>query len=162
MPKKKTPMTQTYYHARHVCGHAVFWSDPAFAVTASDHPCPWCGGETGESKPPPNVLCVADALGLVCFRALNPDGTAPIPGREGEPIILQHRADEWCCREHSSITPAIARSLHLHGFRLDGDDNEANLLAALKREGVARPAQALRDYFASYPVSDELLRAIFG
>jgi hypothetical protein len=53
------------------------------------------------------------------------------------------------------ITPVIESNLHLQGFRLDGYDDDAQLFAAVKREGIAEPIRALRIYFDSHRVLDD-------
>jgi hypothetical protein len=61
-----------------------------------------------------------------------------------------------------AIPSSIVHKLCLQGFRFDGDDNEDKLVAALAREGVKNPRRALKAYFDNYPVSDELIRRMFG
>jgi hypothetical protein len=99
-----------FFHTRHVCGHAVYWSNAELAMLASASPCPWCGAETGAVKPPEGddaVVRFFDPKGrlserLTVFRRLNPDGSALVPPdmirNPNEPVIIRHRADEACCK----------------------------------------------------------------
>lgn len=85
-----------YFHTRHACGHAVFWSDVTIAASLAPYPCPYCGGEAGKPTPPEaNTLDCGE--GLYCFRYMNDDGTVPGPGSIGEQVVLRHRVDGLCC-----------------------------------------------------------------
>lgn len=87
-----------YFHSRHVCGHAVYWSDAATAFETCAWPCPWCGGEQRKQFPPDGVMLDCGD-GVLCFQQLNEDGSVPAatPGEHGKFVVIQHRADETCC-----------------------------------------------------------------
>ena len=89
----------TFFHTRHACGHAVYWSDSVLAAQLAVSPCPWCGGE----RVPPDVLMMRDSkLNAMAFRETKPDGSVPWPDGEPPPdgnVILRHRTDGSCCDE---------------------------------------------------------------
>ena len=51
MRGKKTKLPNEFWHARHTCGHSVYWSDPNVAVLVSASSCPWCGAENRKKVP---------------------------------------------------------------------------------------------------------------
>lgn len=88
-------MLSEIFHARHACGHTVYWSDAPFAEFARMFPCPWCGGESGDQHPPDGAVLVDGDY--VCVQRIEPDGSVPAwPGSDG-PVIIRHRKDGACC-----------------------------------------------------------------
>lgn len=90
-----------FWHVRHNCGHAVFWSRPDIAVAVAGYPCPWCGAEDGKRVPQDLELIWDADTGVVAFRRLLPDRTVPWPaGLPYDPdamVTLRHMANELCC-----------------------------------------------------------------
>jgi len=80
MPKASPSKLPTeFWHARHSCGHAVYWSDPAVVMRAAPWPCPWCGAADGK-RVPQNVPMLHDPNnGVLAFRELLPDQRVPWP-----------------------------------------------------------------------------------
>jgi hypothetical protein len=95
---KDTPIE--FWHARHACGHAVYWSNPEIAVRTASSPCPWCGAENGK-KVPQDVLMMRDSnIGIFSFREKLPDGRVPWPSDMPDApdrIVIRHMADSSCC-----------------------------------------------------------------
>jgi hypothetical protein len=90
-----------YWHARHACGHSVYWSDMQVAFKTGAAPCPWCGAENG-TKVPQNVAMMHDRrMGVYAFREKLPNGRVPwpsgVPHTASDMIIVHHRADKSCC-----------------------------------------------------------------
>lgn len=57
----------------HSCGHLIDWRGTGgslawsgFRLGLAEYPCPWCGGETAQVRPPANVALVSfgDVPGL--------------------------------------------------------------------------------------------------
>lgn len=98
------PADFEFFHIRHSCGHAVYWSSAQVAMRVEAAPCPWCGAEDGRKVPAEMNLLHDRRLGVLTFRELE-NGQVPWPsdmsGPDGD-IVLRHRADETCC------TPAPA------------------------------------------------------
>jgi hypothetical protein len=96
---QKAPYSD-FWHARHTCGHSVYWSDPDWAIRTSVAPCPWCGGETGQKVPADIPILRIREAGVMAFREKMPDGTPPWPHDVSVPetVSLHHAADESCCR----------------------------------------------------------------
>jgi hypothetical protein len=94
------PLSNEFWHARHACGHAVYWSSPALAVRTAPWPCPWCGGESGE-KVPQDVLMMQDRnVGVMAFRELLSGGRVPWPSdlpKQPDRILVYHLPDDSCC-----------------------------------------------------------------
>jgi hypothetical protein len=97
---KKADLPSEFWHTRHTCGHAVYWSDPAVALQTSAAPCPWCGAAAGR-KVPKNVAMLHDPnAGIFAFRQKLPDGRVPWPSElsdASDTIIVRHMADNSCC-----------------------------------------------------------------
>src|SRR5689334_21023023 len=92
------PRSDDFWHARHTCGHAVFWNDPETAVRASTARCPWCGAETGQ-KVPQNVEVLGDPNGSVlAFRKMLPDGRVPSLSKRPGKATLHHLEAVMNCR----------------------------------------------------------------
>ena len=89
-----------FWHSRHACGHAVYWSNPVVAMRTASWPCPWCGGENGR-KVPQDVAMMRDRnIGVMAFREKLPDGRIPWPSElreDPDGVILHHMADNSCC-----------------------------------------------------------------
>lgn len=81
-----------YYHFRHSCGHAVYWTDPVDGFKCSFWPCPWCGAEAGPGIPPEHGLIGDPSDGCLISRekpgCINPTGG---------PVVIQHMYNEYCC-----------------------------------------------------------------
>jgi hypothetical protein len=97
---KGSGLPSEFWHVRHACGHAIYWSDPIVAIQTSAAACPWCGAEVGK-KVPKNVLMFHDPnAGLVAFREKTPDGCVPWPRELSDvpdSVIVRHMADGSCC-----------------------------------------------------------------
>jgi hypothetical protein len=91
----------TFFHTRHVCGHSVYWSDPAVGMAVARAPCPWCGAETGKPVPKDVNFFRSPRDGTMAFRRRLPDSRAPWP--EDLPLIgdgevaIQHQTGDVCC-----------------------------------------------------------------
>ena len=88
-----------FWHARHACGHAVYWNSIKLAVEAAPWPCPWCGGESGKKMTQDVTVMQDPNVGLLAFRNTLPDGRIPWPGEATTParIVVHHLPDESCC-----------------------------------------------------------------
>ncbi len=86
-----------FWHARHTCGHAVFWNDPKTAVQTSAAPCPWCGAETGQKVPQDVEVLGSPHGGVLAFRKVPPDGRVPSLSKQRGTAILRHLRDGSCC-----------------------------------------------------------------
>ncbi|GAN81869.1 hypothetical protein SAMN02746095_02239 [Acidocella aminolytica 101 = DSM 11237] len=96
---KKAKYTD-FWHIRHSCGHAVYWSDIDIAGRVSKAPCPWCGAEDGNKLPQSVPVLHDPKAGVLAFRELLPDGRVPWPSEladSGGRVALRHRADNGCC-----------------------------------------------------------------
>jgi hypothetical protein len=81
-----------FYHVTHSCGHQAWWDDSVLADRTAVAPCPWCGGETGESHPPLGALRAPQGFTIL--------PTLELPteyGLSGGRVTVIHRLDETCC-----------------------------------------------------------------
>lgn len=100
MQKETTPTYSDFWHARHACGHSVFWSDPGWAIRISAARCPWCGGETGQRAPQDVIMLRIKEAGVLAFRGTQPDDSPPWPIDLSMPetVRLHHAANDSCCK----------------------------------------------------------------
>jgi hypothetical protein len=94
---KKASLPREFWHLRHACGHAVYWSDPSVAIRTSAAPCPWSEAEAGK-KVPKNVAMLNDRnVGIFAFRKKTPDGRVPwlieLPDAPDN-LIVRNMADD--------------------------------------------------------------------
>lgn len=111
MSKRKRQAPNEYFHVRHSCGHAVYWSDGTFAMVAADYPCPWCGGQSGNAVPQDQNLFAGlhddpRQAGLFAFREFLPGHLVPVANDMqadmSKPVIVHHMTGDVCC-----ITPGM-------------------------------------------------------
>jgi hypothetical protein len=93
-----------FWHARHACKHAVYWSNPLIAAQVILLPCPWCG--TFSDKVPSDVMMIRCPLGegveVFAFRKMMRHHRVPWPQDMSSPIDgiihIYHREDRSCCK----------------------------------------------------------------
>jgi hypothetical protein len=91
-----------YFHAEHICGHKVYWSNPYWALSTKTSPCPWCGGGDGSLDIPstqPIIKTPGDDDTIFCFNAFNPDGTIPqwYKSSTRKRVIVRHKYEICGC-----------------------------------------------------------------
>jgi len=88
------------YHMLHSCGHAVWWSDPAFGFRAQASPCPWCGAQNGRRVPADQTILYDARKQQVVSKCLDWPADIPTPlGLPNKKVSGQHLKDESCCRD---------------------------------------------------------------
>jgi len=91
-----------YYHLRHSCGHAVYWSDASLAIIARTYPCPWCGAETGTTLTAAHLPVMKFRYSneyptIYCVNSIAADGT--FPGNDASiesTTVIVHHKHELC------------------------------------------------------------------
>ena len=103
--KRQAP--SEYFHVRHSCGHAAYWSDGTFAMLVASDPCPWCGGETGANPIPQDVNLHSGLASdprqanLYCFREKLPGDLVPVAAdmdaAASDRVRIHHMTGDVCC-----------------------------------------------------------------
>lgn len=96
--RRDPPVKLEVYHARHACGHGVFWENGVLASALSKETCPWCPGR-GEDRrrqamPHRSYADYGPPYGRVYpnMRELGPgDGGGNLP------VFVHHHPSGSCC-----------------------------------------------------------------